>query len=82
MLDLFAPALDGDHPLVVVVGLPERNVGAGLGADAAYSLTSGSEDSSGHGFMYRDLCRLLLSILIIYTSKCSSTKSSKLSSAS
>jgi len=82
VLDLLAAALDGDHPLVVVVGLAERDVGARLGADATYSLTSGSEDSSGHGFMYRHLGRLFLSVLIVSASKRSSTKSSKLSSAS
>merc|ERR1719468_581002 len=72
-LDGLAPALDGDHPLVVVVSVPQGDVGPALGPDPADPLAPGSEDGPGHGLVYGHLLLLLLTLVASKSIRSSST---------
>lgn len=66
-LDLLAAALDGDHPLLVVVGLAQSDVCTTLSADPADSLSPRSQYCSGHRLVNGDLLGFFLPILVIFT---------------
>ena len=68
-LDLLAAALDGDHPLLVVVGLAQGDVSTTLSSDPADSLSPRSQYCPGHRLVNGDLLGFFLPLLVIFTER-------------